>query len=234
MKRFTGHTEKWGEFVDVKINASEILVKELSRNPKRGVVLIGSVTDAYQPAERKYKITRNILEVLLRYDFPISILTKSDLVIRDIDLLKRFSNCEIGFTITTLDEQIAKDFEPRSSPPQRRLRALEILHNSGIKTYGFIGPILPEITNLESIFTAVQGKIDFVMAESLNMKCGNWENIRSLLEKKYPHLLFLYQSRFDQKYWQQIEKEFRELSNRFSIPLKGFYQHDRGFEKSSR
>jgi len=68
----------------------------------------------------------------------------------------------------------------------------------------------------------------------LNMKCGNWENIRSLLEKKYPHLLFLYQSRFDQKYWQQIEKEFRELSNRFSIPLKGFYQHDRGFEKSSR
>lgn len=225
MKRFTGHTERWGEFVDVKINASEILEKELSRNPKRGVVLLGSVTDAYQPAERKYKITRGILEVLLRYDFPTSILTKSDLVVRDIDLLKRFSNCEVGLTITTLDEQIAKDFEPRSSPPQRRLKALQTLHSSGIKTYGFIGPILPELTNLESIFTVLQGKVDFVMTESLNMKCGNWENIRSLLEKKYPHLLVLYQARFGQRYWQQIERKLKGLSGRFRIPLKGFYQH---------
>ena len=225
MKRFTGHTERWGEFVDVKINASEILEKELSRNPKRGVVLLGSVTDAYQSAERKYKITRGILEVLLKYDFPTSILTKSDLVIRDIDLLKRFSDCEVGLTITTLDEQIAKEFESRSSSPQRRLKALETLHNSGIKTYGFIGPILPELTNLESIFIALQGKIDFVMAESLNMKCGNWENIQNLLERKYPHLLSLYQSKFTQKYWEQIERKMRTLSGKFKIPLKGFYRH---------
>jgi len=225
MKRFTGHTERWGEFVDVKINASKILEKELSRNPKRGVVLLGSVTDAYQPDERKYKITRDILGVLLRYDFPTSILTKSDLVIRDIDLLKRFSNCEVGFTITTLDEQTARNFEPFSSSPERRLKALETLHNSGIRTYGFIGPILPELTNLESTFTALQGKVNFVMAESLNMKCGNWEDIRSLLERKYPRLLALYRSRFDQKYWQQIERKLRELSSRFRIPLKGFYRH---------
>ena len=225
MKRFTGHTERWGEFVDVKINASETLEKELSRNPKRGVVLLGSVTDAYQPAERKYKITQDILKVLLRYDFPTSILTKSDLVIRDIDLLKRFSNCEVGFTITTLDEQTARNFEPFSSSPERRLKALETLHNSGIRTYGFIGPILPELTNLESTFTALQGKVNFVMAESLNMKCGNWEDIRSLLERKYPRLLALYRSRFDQKYWQQIERKLRELSSRFRIPLKGFYRH---------
>jgi len=102
---------------------------------------------------------------------------------------------------------------------------LETLHNSGIRTYGFIGPILPELTNLESTFTALQGKVDFVMAESLNMKCGNWEDIRSLLERKYPRLLALYRSRFDQRYWQQIERKLRELSNRFRIPLKGFYQH---------
>lgn len=225
MKRFTGHTERWGEFVDVKINASEVLEKELSRNPKRGVVLLGSVTDAYQPVEKKYKITRGILEVLLRYDFSISILTKSDLVIRDINLLKRFSDCEVGLTITTLDEQIAKDFEPRSSSPQKRLQALETLHNLGIRTYGFVGPILPELTNLESIFSALQGKVDFVMAESLNMKCGNWENIQSLLERKYPYLLALYRSRLDQRYWQQIERRLRELSSRLKIPLKGFYQH---------
>ena len=225
MKRFTGHLERWGEFVDVKINASEILEKELSRNPKRGIVLLGSVIDAYQPVERKYKITRGILEVLLRYDFPISILTKSDLVIRDIDLLKKFRNCEVGLTITTLDEQVARDFEPRSSSPQKRLKALEILHNSGIKTYGFIGPILPELTDLELICTALQGKVDFIMAESLNMKCGNWENIRSVLGKKYSHLLSLYQSGFGQKYWGEVERTIRELSNRFAMPLKGFYRH---------
>jgi len=225
MKRFTGHLERWGEFVDVKINASEILERELSRNPKRGVVLLGSVTDAYQPIERRYKITRDILRVLLKYNFPISILTKSDLVIRDIDLLKQFSDCEVGLTITTLDEQIAKDFEPRSSSPQRRLKSLEILHDSGIRTYGFIGPILPELTDLELIFTALQGKVDFIMAESLNMKCGNWENIRSVLEKKYLHLLALYQARFDQKYWEQIERKLKELSSKFRIPLRGFYRH---------
>ena len=211
--------------MDVKINASEILEKELSRKPKRGVVLLGSVTDAYQPVERKYKITRDILGVLLKYDFPISILTKSDLVIRDIDLLKRFSDCDVGFTISTLDKQIARDFEPFSSSPARRLRALETLHNSGIRTYGFIGPILPELSNLGSIFTALQGKVDCVMAESLNMKCGNWENIRSLLERKYPHLLTLYQSRFDQRYWEQTERKLMELSGKLKIPLKGFYRH---------
>ena len=225
MKRFTRHTEKWGEFVDAKINAPEVLEKELARGPKKGVVLIGSVTDGYQPIEKKYKVTQAILEVLARYDFPISILTKSDLVTRDIDLLRRFTDCDVGLTITTLDSGVAKNFEPRSSPPQQRLKALEILHSSGIRTYGFIGPILPELTNLESIFVALRGKVDFIMAESLNMKCGNWGNIQNLLEGKYPHLLSLYQSRFTQKYWGQIEKDLRALSGKFKIPLKGFYQH---------
>lgn len=209
----------------MKVNAPEVLEKELARNPQKGVVLIGSVTDGYQPIEKKYKVTRAILEVLVRYDFPISILTKSDLATRDIDLLKRFTECDVGFTITTLDSGVAKNFELRSSLPQQRLKALEIFHSSGIRTYGFIGPILPELTNLESIFLALQGKVDFVMAESLNMKCGNWENIQNLLERKYPHLLSLYQSRFPQKYWEQIERELRILSGKFKIPLKGFYRH---------
>lgn len=225
MKRFTGHSEKWGEFVDLKINAPEILEKELSRNPKRGVVLLGSVTDIYQPIEKKYKITRATLEILLRYDFPISILTKSDLVVRDIDLLKRFSNCDVGLTITTLDGQVVKDFEPLSSSPQQRLKVLEILHNVGVKTYAFIGPILPELTDLEAIFTAIQGKVDFVMAESLNLKCGNRDFIEVILSNKYPKLLPLYKKGFSKGYWDKIEEELRKLSREFNIPLKGFYRH---------
>lgn len=225
VKRFTGHDEPWGHFLDVKINAPEVLAKELARKPKRGIVLLGSVTDAYQPVERKYCITRAILKILLQYDFPVSVLTKSHLVVRDLDLFKQFTQCEVGLTVTTTDQKIARDFEPRSSTPQQRIEALETLHQNGITTYAFIGPILPELTNLEAIFTAIQGKVNFVMAESLNLKCGNWENIRNLLKSKYPHLLPLYQSGFSQIYWKRIERELRKLSRKFKIPLKGFYQH---------
>jgi len=225
MRRFTGHDEPWGHFLDVKINAPEVLAKKLARKPKRGMVLLGSVTDAYQPIERKYRITKAILEILLQHDFPVSVLTKSNLVVRDLDLFKRFSQCEVGLTITTTDQGIARYFEPRSSAPQQRIEVLNTLHRSGITTYAFIGPILPELTNLEAIFAAIQGKVNFVMAESLNLKCGNWENIRNLLESKYLHLLSLYQSRFSQTYWEQIERELSMLSEKFKIPLKGFYQH---------
>ena len=225
MRRFTGHSEKWGTFVDVKINAPEILRKELSRKPKKGVALLGSVTDSYQPIENKYEITRAILKVLLEYDFSVSILTKSDLVVRDIDLLKQFSNCEVGLTITTLSRQFAKDFEPCASSPQQRLNTLEKLHNAGIKTYAFVGPVLPNFTDLRLIFTALKGKVDFVMAESLNMKCGNRQDIEKTLEEKYPHLLPVYQSGFDQKYWDEVNEKLKILSNEFKIPLKGFYRH---------
>jgi DNA repair photolyase len=225
MKRFTDHKESWGHFLDVKINAPEVLVKELAKKPKRGIVLLGSVTDAYQPAEQKYRITRAILEILLQHDFPVSVLTKSNLVVRDLDLFRQFTQCEVGLTITTTEQEIAHNFEPYSSTPQQRIEALDTLHRNGITTYAFLGPILPELTNLEAVFTAIKGKVDFVMAESLNLKCGNWENIRNLLESKYPHLLPLYQSRFSQQYWEQIEKELEELSKKFKIPLKGFYQH---------
>ena len=225
MKRFTNHTEKWGEFLDIKINATEVLEKELSRNPKKGTVVLSSVTDPYQPIEKKYRITRSILEILLKYNFPVSILTKSDLVIRDIDLLKQFDDCEVGLTITTLDEKIAKDFEPYSPTPQQRVNALETLHEEKIKTYGFIGPILPRLTELQPIFAILQGKVDFIMAESLNLKCGNWKDIRTVLERNYSNLLPIYSAGFDQRYWNKVGKELKKLSEDFRIPLKGFYRH---------
>jgi len=225
MKRFTGHDELWGHFLDVKINAPKVLAKELARKPKRGMVLLGSVTDAYQPVEQKFRITRAILEILLQYDFPVSVLTKSNLVVRDIDLFKQFSKYEVGLTITTTNQGVAHNFEPHSSAPKQRIETLDTLHRSGITTYAFIGPILPELTNLEAIFTAIQGKVNFVMAESLNLKCGNWENVQNLLGSKYPHLLSFYQSRFRRTYWEQIEIELRTLSEKFEIPIKGFYRH---------
>lgn len=225
MRRFVKHDEEWGKFLDIKINAPEILQKDLLHNPQRGAVLLGSVTDAYQPIERKYKITRTLLKVLLKHDFSISILTKSDLVVRDIDLLRQFSKCNVGLTITTLNTAIAKDFEPHAPLPQRRLKALHVLHENRIETYAFIGPILPYLTNLELIFAALKGKVDFVMAESLNLKCGNWKYIHRVLVRRYSHLLSIYEKGFSQKYWAEISEELKKLSDKFAIPLKGFYQH---------
>lgn len=225
MKRFTGHTEPWGYFLDIKANAPEILAKELARNPKRGTVLLGSVTDAYQPAERKYHLTRAILEILLRHDFPVSILTKSDLVVRDLDLLKQFSSCEVGLTITTIDEAIARNFEPHASTPQQRAGALEILHKNGIATYAFIGPILPDLTDFEAIFSAIQGKVDFIMAESLNISCGNHLSVEEVISKKYPSLLQLYKNCFGKKYWDGVETTVKRLASEHQLSLRGFFRH---------
>jgi len=226
MKRFTGHTENWGEFVDVKLNAAEVLRRELSSNPKSGVALLGSVTDAYQSLEKKYRITRAILEVLLEYQFPISILTKSDLVLRDIDLLTQFKSCDVGVTITTLDDLAWKRFEPKAVSTIRRLRCLQQLHDHGIRTYVFIGPILPIFTDLREIYRKISKITDSVWGESLSTRCGNWNNIENMLNKFYPDLRQEFEDKSKNKdYWDSIGNQLHDLSVEYGIPLVGYYRH---------
>ena len=142
MKRYTGHAEPWGRFVDIKINAPDVLRREL-RHTQRGDIILGSVTDAYQPVETRYRLTRRCLEVLATYQFPLDILTKSPLVLRDIDIISRLEDVRVGITITTDDEQIREIFEPNAPLISDRMDALKRLHEAGIRTYAFIGPILP-------------------------------------------------------------------------------------------
>jgi DNA repair photolyase len=142
MKRFTGHIEPWGSFVDIKINAPEVLRRQL-RRAERGTVMISSVTDPYQPVEARYGLTRKCLEILSLFKFPVSILTKSPLVLRDIDIISKLEDTEVGLTITTDDERIRKIFEPSAPPIPARIDALKKLHKAGIEPYVFIGPLLP-------------------------------------------------------------------------------------------
>ncbi len=128
--------------MDVKTNAPEVLQRQIKK-AARGHVLISSVTDPYQPIEEKYKLTRRCLEVLLPYQPSVDILTKSPLVLRDLDLLKRFKEVEVGMTITTDDDEIRKTFEPHASPITARIQALKTLFEAGLETYAFIGPLLP-------------------------------------------------------------------------------------------
>ena len=132
MKRFTGHRESWGEFVDVKINAPELLVSEVNRK-KIGRVWISGVCDPYQPVEKRYELTRRCLAILAEKGWPFTVQTKSFLVLRDIELLKSAKGAEVGLTITTEDEKIRKIFEPGLRHQARGLRLWRNLTRKGLK-----------------------------------------------------------------------------------------------------
>jgi len=164
MKRFTGHKEPWGEFVDVKINAPDLLSKEIKRK-KAGSVWVSGVCDPYQPLEARYKLTRKCLEILVQNDWPVFIQTRSPLVVRDIDIFKKSKNIDVGLSITTANDEIRKIFEPYAPPIQGRLQAIESLHQNGIRTYVMIAPILPEAENLIS---KLAGKVDYIIIDRMN------------------------------------------------------------------
>jgi DNA repair photolyase len=146
MKKFTHHIEPWGDFVDVKLNAIELLQKEILRK-KKDQVWISGVCDPYQPLEAKYKLTRGCLEILTDNNWSFVIQTRSSLVLRDIDILKKAKNCSAGFSIPTADDKIRSIFEPDAPSISERVKALDELHCSGIRTYAMIAPILPGAEN---------------------------------------------------------------------------------------
>ena len=216
-RKFTGHAEEWGEFVDVKINSPQILIKEIVRK-RRGEVFLSSLTDPYQPLERKYKLTRKILEILLRYRFPISIQTKSSLVLRDLDLIEKFEEREVGLTIITLDEKVRKEFEPFSPTSKDRLKVLEVLKERGIKTYVFFGPVLPFLSdeNLEETLNRFKEVADYIFVDKLNLKPGVWERVKEVLMEFDPKVLTKWRKIFFEgnNYYRRIKERISEICKR--------------------
>ena len=177
--------KEWGGFVQVKRNIPKALSLQL-KNKKKGVVGISTTTDPYQFLEEEYKLTRYCLAQLLRYDFPVSIITKSPLVTRDIDLLSKFSEAEVGLSITTYDDSERKILEPNAPSIPSRISALGECSANGITTYAFLGPLYPTVDReylgelVEKIKDAGVSKI---MADKLNLKPGVWESVNWALEK---------------------------------------------------
>jgi DNA repair photolyase len=174
MKRFTGHKEEWGTFVDVKVNAPEVMARQL-RRARPGKLSFGTVTDAYQPLEADYGITRACLEALAGYPLPTTILTKSALVLREVDVLRRIPGTEVAFTITTLDDGLRRWLEPGASPIGERLEALATLAAAGIPTWAFCGPLLPFLSDgedeLDALFAALeQAGVGHVLVDSLDLR----------------------------------------------------------------
>ncbi len=165
MRRYSGHGEPWGEFVDAKVNAPALLAKQILK-AKRGAIWFSSVCDPYQPLEERYGLTRRSLEVLVGRDFPVEIQTKSARVRRDLDVIRRIPDAQLGFTIATEDETIARMFERRASPVRERVEALREFKAAGVRTFAMAGPLLPG--NPERLAALLAGAVDRVIVDRMN------------------------------------------------------------------
>jgi DNA repair photolyase len=178
IKRFTGHREEWGQFVDVKINAPTLLQHEIKKK-RIGRVWMSGLCDPYQPLEKKYELTRRCLEILSRHGWPVTLQTKSPLVLRDIKLLRKFIGLEVTFSIATGDERIRQLFEPNSPSLRERIETLEKLHSEGIKTTAMIAPMLPKP---EGLVDQLRGKVDHVLIDRMNYHYADWVYRKHRLE----------------------------------------------------
>lgn len=215
MKRFTGHTEDWGTFMDVK-DWPEI------KNPKKYAgqkVNIGTVTDGYNPLEEKYKNTRRLLKELKNSGADLLICTKSDLVLRDMDLLlemNRHNLLTVSWSVNTLDEEFKNDMDAAVSI-ERRLSAMKQVYDAGIRTVCFISPVFPGITDIEAIFERVKDQCDLVWLENLNLRGGFKADIMNYIAEKHSDLLPLYEEIYDRKnraYFESLEKQAELMANR--------------------
>ena len=217
MKRFTGHTEPWGTFLDIKHWPT-------IKNPKKYKdqrVVIGSVTDGYLPQEKQVRNTRRILEQLKSSGAEILICTKSDLVLRDIDLLKEMGKVTVSWSINTLDEKFQADMDQAASI-SHRLEAMKQVYEAGIRTVCFISPVFPGITDFEKIFERVKDQCDLVWLENLNLRGSFKEEILDYIQKCYPHLIPLYDEIYrkgDRSYFRSLENQAAQMAQKYDCPF---------------
>jgi DNA repair photolyase len=180
--------------VAVKRNIPKVLAKEL-KGKKKGIVGISLTTDPYQPAEKKYRVTRMCLEQLARSDFPVSILTKSPLITRDLDIIRNFKEIEVGLTITTNNESEKKILEPDTPSIESRISALDTVSNLGIRTYAFMGPLYPTTTEddlVELVGKLKDARVSIIMSDRLNLRPGVWSSVCSAL-RDHPKEMAIWQ-----------------------------------------
>ena len=229
MKRFTNHSEEWGAFLDVKY-WPEIKKPEKYAGKE---LFFGSVTDPYNPQEETYKRTRSLLEQLKGSGVKLSIQTKSDLVLRDIDIIKTFPDARVGFSINTLDESFKNDMDMAVSI-ERRLTAMKKLHDEGIRTTCFISPIFPGITDVTAIINRVKDQCQLVWLENLNLRGSYKSVIMNYIHDKHPELVQLYKDiyhRGSRLYWEALDDSIRDYTSQNGLEYvrdddsmqKGFY-----------
>jgi len=224
MCRFRRHREQWGTFVDAKVNAPQVLRQQLPK-VKPGLISLSTVTDPYQPLERKYELTRACLQELIDHPFAVSILTKSALVLRDLDVLSRLGQVDVGMTITTLDEKLRKIFEPRAPSIPDRLHALRQLSVAGIRTWVFFGPVLPSFSDDlrtvgEMLRVFRKSGAQSVLVDRVNLYPLVWRKLRTVFARHFPEKLsHLERVKGDgQRYSSRLRADIRREAARSGIP----------------
>lgn len=223
MKRFTAHTEEWGSFIDIKHCDKAISLKRLQHKS----VFISSVTDCYNPFEEKYQLTRNILEQLKDADCSITLSTKSNLILRDIDILKKLKHLKAAISINTLDDHFQKDMDHASSIPLR-IAALKELHSQGIHTVLFMSPIFPYITDFKEIIEATAGFVCEYWFENLNLRGDYKQNILLYISEKYPQYSETYRNIYeknDLEYWICLSKDIEHYCSQRKIAYTNYFYH---------
>ena len=207
---------KWGSWVEAKINAPELIKGKYVD----GWVYMSSVSDAYQSIEKELELTRRVLENLNKR-IKLSILTKSDLVLRDIDILKKFNNLEVGLTINSFDGKLKEIFEPFSPTNQARINALKILKENNIKTYAFISPIIPGLIDIKKIIKQTKNFTDFYWFEFLNLRLAGQE-FTKILKRKFPGSFEIMNNKTK---FNGFLKECREIIDSEKINCRGIEIH---------
>ena len=218
----------FSDIVFAKVNLPEVLHHELSRRSwRREEVTIGTATDPYQPIEGKYRLTRRCLEVLYRKRNPISLITKGTLVVRDVDILSELSRnaaCTVLFSITTMDKTLGRRLEPGTSPPLKRLQAMQKLVSAGINAGVILAPVVPGITDetenlTEVVRAAAQHGARFLHSNVLFLKEGTKQHFLNFLQDQYPRLVTPYRGVYSGVYAprelkQSVQHRVTELKNR--------------------
>jgi len=246
--RWRNPGQEWGSFVTVKTNCSELLKSELVKMSEKrqsknfGSIFFSSVTDPYLGLEAKYELTRKCLLALtdFGYEGKISIQTKSPLVTRDIDILKRFKDVAIGFTVTTLDDKVSQFLETQAPPVSSRIKTLKELHQSGIPTYAFIGPILPYFAAKPEKFKEILDKLEEVGVaevwfEHLNLSPLTKSRLYNFLQKEAPDLVAYFDQANTGEYRNKLEKIIQELMKGRNLRLGlGKVIHHKKLPKKSK
>ncbi len=217
--------------IQVKVNALDLLEDVLPRKRMRGTIGFGSMNDPYMPVEREYRLTGKALEIINNNKFPVHILTKSDLVLRDIDFLKDISRvyAAVSFTITTADDDLARKLEPGAPLPSARFRAMGKLAEAGILTGVTMMPMLPFLEDSEQgilqIISRAQnsGATYIIPSFGVSLRPGSREYYYHKLDQIFPGIKEKYINKYGDQYqcsvprWRELNKAFQEEVNRIGI-----------------
>ena len=229
--RFVGEpVNNWGRYVYAKVNAVVLFRAELARIRRAGrapAILLSSVTDAYQGVEKKYRLTRGILGVVAEEPYPgvVSVLTKSPLVLRDVDILRRIPRAEVGLTITTTDDRLSRFLEVRAPLASRRLRTLTELHEPGLSTYAFVGPLLPHLRYhreaLESLFARVaDAGVGSVFIEHINIRPYIKQRLWQILKSEPPAIQQVYERAATEEHRHALDAMITQLLEKYGLNLR--------------